>query len=754
MSFINQFPYSDVHELNLDWIIAEIKDLLNKMENFEAANSIKYAGIWDITNQYEAWSIVNYENEAYISQKIVPAGIPITNNEYWLYLGIFKIDKNLNEDSDNAIANKTVTLNLNRLSTDIINLDSKIESEKESRVNADTVLNDSIEENTQRIADEAISRNAADNVINARIDQIMDLPEGATTADAELQDIRIAANGVTYTDAGTAVRTQAEALDRDIKRFNVKNLFDNIVIASATSDAGITLKSDGNGYYLNGTVTGSNSTFNLYPKTSPFPSWLEKDVAYTLGFEHTAAMKLQIFGYVGANVYTLYDSENSGTVTFDSAKSDNILIRLYIANGVSVDETIYPYLTDIMTNKELTDAVNSYSGADRKLHRWQLISGNVFVTHCGTELYIDEVAARYYDKTNNSYTSYRTNTYHITYNNDTINYIDFNGSTYSRETSMSEKTIAFTFNRWIMPVIDEVITNYRPIQNGYIRSGNEFYLNFDRTPIKAFAEYSNPNDVKISEHGYIFKSTGTKYYNIGKNLATFSLAANSTNINNKKVLMIGDSFVVRGWLQHYLNELNSTLEFIGTKDTNYYGYKCEGVSGSRLYYFTEEDTSPFWYGSGLDLGEYLTDNELDVPDYVVINSAINQSTYASAAHGTYLQNLTALVNMVKAYNTANDTDIKVYVTFGANYAMTPGSTYGYPYDRYNEVRKSCNSLYAIADDIIIIPVDSALIDELDYNYTNYNYLGKTVQILSDCVHPSETIGFNKIAKMIYNYLGI
>ena len=35
MGFINQFPYSDFHELNLDWLIKETKDLITRMKTLE-----------------------------------------------------------------------------------------------------------------------------------------------------------------------------------------------------------------------------------------------------------------------------------------------------------------------------------------------------------------------------------------------------------------------------------------------------------------------------------------------------------------------------------------------------------------------------------------------------------------------------------------------------------------------------------------------------------------------------------------------
>lgn len=86
MGFFNDFPYTNFHELNIDWLLREFDKLKKYVENYTAVNNVSYGGIWDITKQYPKWSVVSTENSSYISIKAVPAGIDIENSNYWTLL--------------------------------------------------------------------------------------------------------------------------------------------------------------------------------------------------------------------------------------------------------------------------------------------------------------------------------------------------------------------------------------------------------------------------------------------------------------------------------------------------------------------------------------------------------------------------------------------------------------------------------------------------------------------------------------------
>lgn len=59
------------------------------------------------------------------------------------------------------------------------------------------------------------------NILSSRMDTFTQLPSGSTSGDAELIDIRVGADGVTYSSAGNSVRSQYDALHNTDKFFDM-----------------------------------------------------------------------------------------------------------------------------------------------------------------------------------------------------------------------------------------------------------------------------------------------------------------------------------------------------------------------------------------------------------------------------------------------------------------------------------------------------------------------------------------------------
>ena len=87
MGLFDNFPYTNFHELNLDWILKVLKDIETTIDQFVSLNIIKYADPiqWDITKQYPKNTIVidPITGTAYISVDNVPQGVALSNTDYW-----------------------------------------------------------------------------------------------------------------------------------------------------------------------------------------------------------------------------------------------------------------------------------------------------------------------------------------------------------------------------------------------------------------------------------------------------------------------------------------------------------------------------------------------------------------------------------------------------------------------------------------------------------------------------------------------
>lgn len=89
---IHKAPYTNFHDLNLDWIMDELNEFNTKLTNFVSLAAIKYANPiqWDITSQYEANTVVvDSKGNAYLSVQPVPSGVSLDRSEFWTKIGNF-----------------------------------------------------------------------------------------------------------------------------------------------------------------------------------------------------------------------------------------------------------------------------------------------------------------------------------------------------------------------------------------------------------------------------------------------------------------------------------------------------------------------------------------------------------------------------------------------------------------------------------------------------------------------------------------
>ena len=117
---IHKAPYTNFHDLNLDWIIEVLNEFNTKLTNFVSLATIKYANPiqWDITSQYEVNTVVVDSNgNAYLSVQPVPSGVSLDRTAFWTKIGNFDelwadvkkaITPNDDEHSPTATADRAV----------------------------------------------------------------------------------------------------------------------------------------------------------------------------------------------------------------------------------------------------------------------------------------------------------------------------------------------------------------------------------------------------------------------------------------------------------------------------------------------------------------------------------------------------------------------------------------------------------------------------------------------------------------------
>ena len=128
-NIFNEYPYKNYNDFNLDYILRKLTEMDSRLAEYVKQSTISFHDpiTWNITEQYTVNTmVVDSDGTAYLSVKAVPAGVDITNVEYWQ--PIFNYDDNINKLRATIAANErsSTTASDSRSVGDLVYLSDKI----------------------------------------------------------------------------------------------------------------------------------------------------------------------------------------------------------------------------------------------------------------------------------------------------------------------------------------------------------------------------------------------------------------------------------------------------------------------------------------------------------------------------------------------------------------------------------------------------------------------------------------------------
>ena len=407
---IHKAPYTNFHDLNLDWIMDELNEFNTKLTNFVSLATIKYANPiqWNITSQYEANTVVVDSNgNAYLSVQPVPSGVSLDHTEFWTKIGNFDelwadvkraitpIDEGHSPTATAARAvNDLVWVNgaLVRVTKAMIAGDAYMPGSNCVSSSTNEVLHYLINAFNEGLSAEKTARENADTQLQTAINTETTARENA---DAELQH------------SINQIQTYVSALGAGIKANDQSAAAQNTSTLQQLLDAGHTVYFPSGTYYISDTlymkrgcgiigenmrdtaiiwITASNGI--IYDLEYKAPNTYD-DIYFTIRIESLALYGVGATNGAGSGIYirnkTWMTTANQNHEEYRKIKGDsyalecrNSVIRDIIVSGWSIGINSSLYIAYVSIINAFVDTCDL--GIDAKFSDSELC--NIVVTFC------------------------------------------------------------------------------------------------------------------------------------------------------------------------------------------------------------------------------------------------------------------------------------------------------------------------------------------------------------------------------------
>ena len=308
---IHKAPYTNFHDLNLDWIMEVLNEFDAKLTNFVSLATIKYANPiqWDITRQYEANTVVVDSNgNAYLSVQPVPSGVSLDRTEFWTKIGNFEelwadVKKAITPNDEGHSPTATAARDVNdlvwvngalvRVTRAMIAGDAYVPGSNCVSSSTNEVLHYLINAFNEGLSAEKTARENADTQLQTDIDNET---KARKDADTQLQtdiDNETKARKVADTQLQTDIDNETQAR-KDADNKLQKNI--DAALKSAANWANVkTYGAVGDG------STDETSAFNA-AKASGLPLYIPQGTFKVSGFESAQNVPVYIDGVIGGTI--------------------------------------------------------------------------------------------------------------------------------------------------------------------------------------------------------------------------------------------------------------------------------------------------------------------------------------------------------------------------------------------------------------------------------------------------------------------